>query len=165
MTFDNFEISSVKACKLFYFYKLKPFSIGFAAYGPMRLQPINVRLTRNKYKEAKSKSVFLKAAKYLAIPLHFIMERRTLMGIKERAEAGENIQLPQAKDILWFSGLVLSGILIFFLVFISRGIIQSTILPSIFSTCWLFSALQFKPIPLYSIGLLLAVFAATMFVS
>ena len=36
--------------------KIKPLSIGFAAYGPMRLQPINVRLSPNKYKDAKSKS-------------------------------------------------------------------------------------------------------------
>ncbi len=92
---------------------------------------------------------------WLTVPLHFIMERRTLIGIKARAEAGENVQLSQSNDIFWFSGIVLSGFLICILVFIGRGITKSIIIPYVFSSCWLFTLFLFNPTPLYSIGLLL----------
>jgi len=59
--------------------------------------------------EAESSNPWLKVADYIAVPLHFIMERRTLMGIKARVEAGENVQLSQREDIFWFSAIVLSG--------------------------------------------------------
>lgn len=128
-------------------------------WGTFLLKAVNNRQTRLiiRTQEAKSSNRYEKVANYIAIPLHFIMERRTLMGIKARVEAGENIQLSQCKDILWFSGIVLSGFLIYFLVYIGRGIIQSFIIPCVFSLSWLFSLLLFKPTPLYSIGLLLII--------
>lgn len=105
--------------------------------------------------EAESSNPWIKAANYMERPFPFIMERRTLMGIKARVEAGENVQLSQRADIVWFSGIVLSGLLICFFIFAGRGIIQSIIIPVIFSSFWLCSLLLFNPIPLYSIGLLL----------
>jgi hypothetical protein len=86
------------------------------------------------------------------------------MGIKARAEIGENIQLSESKDILWFSGIVLSGLLICLIVFIGRGINQSLIIPSVFSSCWLFTLFLFNPIPLYSTGLLLSMCGCFIYV-
>lgn len=128
-------------------------------WGTFLLTEVNSQQTRLiiRTQVKESSSLWLKAADYIVIPLHFIMERRTLMGIKARAEAGENVQLSHSKDIFWFSGIVLSGFLICFLVFIERGIIKSIIIPFIFSSCWLLSLLLFSPIPLYSIGLLLVI--------
>ena len=128
-------------------------------WGTFLLKKVNARQTRLiiRTQIAKTTSLKLKAINYLVIPLHFIMERRTLMGIKARAEAGENIQLSQSKDILWFFGIVLSGLLIWVLVFIGRGTIQSIIIPTVLGLFWLLSFLLFNPIPLYSIGLLLVV--------
>ncbi len=126
-------------------------------WGTFLLKTVNSRQTRLiiRTQEAESSNLLLKAAKYIEVPLHYIMERRTLIGIKARVEAGENVELSESKDIFWFLGIVLSGFLICFLVFIGRGITQSFIIPSIFSTCWLFTLLLFTPIPWYSIGLLL----------
>ncbi len=128
-------------------------------WGTFLLEEVNNQQTRLviRTQEAEGSTPWLRVAQYIAIPLHFIMERRTLMGIKARAEAGENIQLSQSKDVAWFSGIVLSGLLIYFLVFIGRGIVQSIILPTVFSLWWLCALLLFNPIPLYSIGLLLVV--------
>lgn len=124
-------------------------------WGTFLLKEVNTRQTRLiiRTQEVEASNQWLKVANYIAVPLHFIMERRTLMGIKARVEAGENIHLSQSKDIFWFSGIVLSGILICILVFTGRGIIQSIIMPSIFSSCWLLTLLLFNPIPLYSVFL------------
>jgi hypothetical protein len=107
-----------------------------------------IRTQENKASNARSKMM-----SYIMVPLHYIMERRTLIGIKERVESRGNIQLSQTKDILWFLGIAVSGSFICFLVFIERGIIQTLILPSVLSSIWLFSLLIFKPTPLYSVGL------------
>ncbi|EPJ49505.1 MAG: hypothetical protein OFPI_24850 [Osedax symbiont Rs2] len=99
---------------------------------------------------------WLQTAHYIGVPLHYIMERRTLLGIKARVEAGENILLSTMADKLWFTGIVFSAVFIWLLVFIGRGI-QSIVIPTILSLLWLFSLLLFTPLPLYSLGLLSAV--------
>ena len=128
-------------------------------WGTFLLQEVNHRQTRLiiRTQEAKSSNLWTKATNYIEFPLHFIMERRTLMGIKTRVEAGENVQLSQSEDILWFVAIVLSGLLICMFVFIGRGIIQSIIMPFTFSSFWLCSLLLFNPIPFYIIALLLVI--------
>lgn len=127
--------------------------------GTFLLKEINKQQTRLiiRTQEVAGKKLWLKVTNYIAVPLHFIMERRTLMGIKARVEAGENVQLPRSKDIAWFAGILLSGLLILLLIFIGSGITQRFIMPCVFSWCWLVSLLLLKPIPLYSIGLLLVI--------
>lgn len=128
-------------------------------WGTFLLEEVSPEQTRLviRSQEVKSSNQGVKIASYIEIPLHYIMERRMLMGIKARVEAGENVHLSQNEDIFWFSGIVLSGFLICFLIFIGCGIIQSLIIPLVFSSGWLFSLLIFKPIPLYSIALLLVI--------
>ena len=152
----NFQVLYVKPEETFVLEK----------WGTFLLQEVNSQQTRLiiRTQEAETSNPMLEVANYIMVPLHFIMERRTLMGIKERAEAGENVQLSQSKDILWFSAIVLSGLLICFFVFIGHGIVQSIIIPSVFSTFWVFSLLLFNPIPLYSTGLLLVVCVAILWV-
>lgn len=127
-------------------------------WGTFLLKKINNQQTRLiiRTQEAKSSSPGLQAANYIELPLHYIMERRTLIGIKQRAEAGENVQLAETGDILWFSAIVLSAVIIFFFIFLGRrGIVQRLIMPTILSSLWLFVLLLFPPMPLYSVGLLL----------
>lgn len=128
-------------------------------WGTFLLKEVNSHQTRLiiRSQETKDSSIWRQAANYIQVPLHYIMERRTLIGIKERAEVGENAQLSQRDDILWFSAIVLSGFIIFLLVFVGRGIIQSLVLPAILSSCWLVVLLLFNPTPLYSMSLLLIV--------
>lgn len=128
-------------------------------WGTFLLEKVSNQQTRLiiRTQEIEGATIWLKAKYYIIVPLHFIMERRTLMGIKARAEAGENVQLSERKDIFWFAGIVLSDFFIWTLIFIGRGIMSSIIIPFIFSVCWLLSLLIFTPAPLYSIGLLFAV--------
>lgn len=132
-----------------------------ANWGTFLLEPINNKQTRLviRTQVPKNSNLGPTVANYTIIPLHFIMERGTLIGIKARAEAGEEVPLSQTKDIIWFSAIVLSGFLICILVFIGRGIIRSFILPCVLSSCWLCILLLLNPIPLYSMGLVLTVCA------
>src|SRR3989338_6212480 len=64
-------------------------------WGTFLLESVNNHQTRLviRTQEIKSTNSWIRIAQYIVIPLHYIMERRTLMGIKERAEVGENIHL------------------------------------------------------------------------
>jgi len=86
----------------------------------------------------------------LGTPLHFIMERRTLMGIKARVETGPGPRFSATKDMIWFAGILLSLIALFALVFISSNL-SSIILPFVLSSFWLMSVFIADPIPIYSI--------------
>jgi len=128
-------------------------------WGTFLLKEVNSQQTRliTRTQVAKSSNPWLQAANYIQVPLHYIMERRTLMGIKQRAEAGENTKLSNIGDIFWFTAIVLSALIILLLIFIGRGTMQRLIMPTILSSCWLFVLLLFNPLPLYSMGLLLTV--------
>ncbi|MBA2648584.1 MAG: hypothetical protein H0U75_03110 [Legionella sp.] len=135
-------------------------------WGTFLLRKVNDKQTRLiiRTQEPESSSSWSKAANYIAIPLHYIMERRTLMGIKARVEAGEGVELSLNKDMLWFLNIVMSGFLICYLIYIGRGMFQSVILPFIFSSYFLFSILIFNPVPLYSLVLLVGICLAIFWV-
>ena len=122
-------------------------------WGTFLLESMNNHQTRLiiRTQEHESSNYWLRAGQYVGVPLHFIMERRTLMGIKARVE---NVQLSPSTDIAWFAGIVLSALLIYVLIFIGRGLIQSIIIPAIFSVSWLCTLLLLNPTPVHSIGLL-----------
>ena len=138
-------------------------------WGTFLLEEMNGQQTRlivRTQEIANKKNEWLKVSSYIEVPLHFIMERRLLMGVKARAEAGENIKLSQTQDILWFAGIVSSGLLIISFIFIARGVMQSVAISSILSFFWVCSIWLVEPIPLYSIGMLfvacIAIFSVTM---
>ncbi len=58
-------------------------------WGTFLLEPINSQKTRLlvRTQVTRSKNFQGKFANYVSIPFHFIMERRTLIGIKARADA------------------------------------------------------------------------------
>ena len=124
-------------------------------WGTFSLKEISDQETRLviRTRENKASSIYSKVFSYIMVALHYIMERWTLIGIKSRVEHGNGIRFSQVNDVLWFLGLVLSEISIYFHAVIGHGIIQAYILPLILSLIWLFSVFLFKPIPLYSIVL------------
>lgn len=124
-------------------------------WGTFSLKEIGNQKTRLviRTRENKASSIYSKVFSYIMVALHYIMERRTLIGIKARVESGDGIQFSQTNDILWFLGIVLSEMLICSLTFIGHNIIQAFIFPLILSLIWLFSVFLFKPVPLYSVGL------------
>ena len=83
--------------------------------------------------------------------LHYIMERRMLMGIKARVEG---TRLSAASDNLWLLGVLLSGIGIPLVIFSGQGV-QNVFLSAIYGIAWLWVFLIFEPKPTYSLTLLL----------
>ena len=128
-----------------------------ANWGTFLLTKISPQKTRLiiRTQEPKSTTLWAKTKSYITAPLHFLMERRMLMGIKAAAEANKNIQVSQTKDVIWLSSIILSSLIICFLIFLRHGIIRSIIIPLIASTLWLITLLLFNPTPLYGISLLL----------
>lgn len=126
-------------------------------WGTFLLKAVSPNQTRLiiRTQETKSLSFWTKTRSYIIAPLHYIMERRTLMGIKAHAEVRQEGTLSENKDVLWFIGIVSSELLICFLVFIGRGVIQSTVVPAILNTLWLLTLFLFNPSPLNSLGLLM----------
>ena len=90
----------------------------------------------------------------LEMPLHYLMERRMLMGIKARAEAGPGKPFSSTKDIMWFLGICLSFLSIIVLLTLNNGIkVESfTIL---YAILWLLTLFILDPIPMYSMILLI----------
>ncbi len=131
-------------------------------WGAFVLKKLNTKQTRlivrNHGRELPS--LKSKICDFFKKPLHYIMERRMLMGIKARAEAGSGAQPSSTSDILWFFGVFLSGIGIFLMVFMGRGI-QCVLLPVIYGIIWLWPLLIFDPQPIYGM-ILLFVVAVTM---
>ncbi|MCF8034163.1 MAG: hypothetical protein K9K66_19030 [Desulfarculaceae bacterium] len=101
---------------------------------------------------------------FFEMPLHYIMERRMLMGIKARAEAGAGKPFSSTTDILWFLGICLSpiGILVMLLVG-SRLTVR--LFAALYSLVWLWVFLILDPIPIYGwlLCLIIAIHLAWLF--
>ena len=101
-----------------------------------------------------------KISDFFMMPPHYIMERKMMMGIKERAEAGASFKPSSTADILWFLGLVLSAAGIILMIFIGRGPII-ILLAGLYAVMWLWPLLILDPKPAPSLTLL-ALVGATM---
>jgi hypothetical protein len=99
--------------------------------------------------EKKSDNLSAKIAYHLAIPFHFLMERRMLLGLKMRAEEASNLGYSRFKDMLWFACVALSWFLIVSLVFVLQGRYNRVIVPSIIGAIWLTSVFLLPPMPVY----------------
>lgn len=86
---------------------------------------------------------------YIAYALHYIMERATIIGLKQRIEAGAGKQFSPILDLLWFSFTVISGLLIGALIFMLRGI-KAIFLPLILSSLWVVLIFILPASPIYS---------------
>ena len=90
---------------------------------------------------------------FFMMPLHYLMERRMLIGIKSRSEVGPGEPLSSTNDILWFLGIFLSFCGIVVLLFTSKAI-QSKSVVVFYSVIWLLILFIADPIPIYSITLI-----------
>jgi hypothetical protein len=91
---------------------------------------------------------------FFMMPLHYLMERRMMTGIKSRTEAGPGEPFSATNDILWFTGIILSFCGIVVLLFTSRTI-QSQSAVVLFSVVWSLTLFLADPIPIYGLALLL----------
>lgn len=102
-------------------------------------------------------NLLFKVGSHILLPLHYIMERRMLIGIKIAVEKPKNIIYTKNNDLIWFLGAVISWVFICIIIFIERGFVKSLCIPIFFSVCWLLVVLLFNPILIYSAVLLLSI--------
>ena len=116
-------------------------------WGTFLLQEINHKQTRLliRTQEHKKLNLLQKVVSRIILPLHFIMERKTLTGLKQRAEVGEGIKLIQYQDIIWFCCVLLSFVISCSLVFVGHDITHYLLIPSLLATAWVFNLLLCKP--------------------
>jgi hypothetical protein len=93
---------------------------------------------------------------FCMMPMHYLMERRMLMGIKARAEAGAGLPFSSTADILWFAGICFSPIGIIGLLMNNQGV-RVRLLATLYSILWLGVLFILDPIPSFSMILLLVV--------
>ncbi len=99
-------------------------------------------------------------ADFLFASLHYIMERRMLMGIKAQVEG---TRLSTASDNLWLLAALFSGMGVFVMLLSGHGSLI-VFLSIVYGIAWLWTLLVLEPQPKYGLGLLL-VEAMTMVVS
>lgn len=88
----------------------------------------------------------------IMMPLHYLMERRMMLGIKARAEAGPGVVLSPLPDYLWFCGVLIAGLDILLLVFAGRGL-SGCLIPAVLSLGWFWNLLVLAPTPFNALGL------------
>jgi hypothetical protein len=99
-----------------------------------------------------------KVDRFVGEPLHYIMERRMLMGFKAQAETG--MRLPSTADNAWLLGIILSGIGIALLALMGGGV-QAMVLSVIYGIIWLWTLLIYNPRSMFSL-ILFVVIAVTI---
>ena len=122
-------------------------------WGTFVLKEINSKQTRLivRTHEPRLPDLISKIADFFFMPLHYIMERRMLMGMKARVEGR---RLSETSDNLWLLGVFLSGIGIAVSVLFGQGVLNVS-LSIIYGILWLLTFLIFEPKPKYSLSLLL----------
>ena len=122
-------------------------------WGAFVLKEINSEQTRLivRTHEGQLPDLKSKVEDFIFMPLHYIMERRMLMGIKSKVEGA---RLSAASDNVWLLGVLLSGIGIALTIFLGQGI-QNVFLSVIYGVALLWTFLIFEPQPKYSMTLLL----------
>lgn len=93
-----------------------------------------------------------KVDEFVSEALHYIMERRMLLGFKAQSEDGK--PLSPMVDNLWLLGVVLSAAGVFLMIFISAGFLGG-LLAVVFGMVWLWVLLIWDPRPVYSLGFLM----------
>lgn len=86
-------------------------------------------------------------------PLHYIMERRMMLGIKAKSE---NDSIWEGIDLIWLFSIVSSAIGIFLMIFKFRNV-MSIFVSIILSNIWLYCLLVFNPLWYSSLILLFSV--------
>jgi len=95
-----------------------------------------------------------KVEQFVSEPLHYLMERRMLMGFKVQAETG--MPLSSTADNVWLLGIFLSGIGIALLALMGGGVL-AVALSVIYGIIWLWTLLIFDPRSPFSLILFLVI--------
>lgn len=129
-------------------------------WGAFVLHPIDGQRTRLIIRTSGSTKGLWKILDHLILqPVHFIMERRLLLGIKEQAEAGGGVQIPSAADLAWFLLMVAAGMGILAIALSNRWP-RSLIVSALAGILLVLTLFVLPPAPLFSGTLLLLILLA-----
>jgi uncharacterized protein YndB with AHSA1/START domain len=103
--------------------------------------------------------IWHRAGYFLFMPMHYIMERKMMMGIRDTAEAGGKEQESSTGDMIWVASLFLSLVGIVVMVFVGRGAKRIWV-PCVLGMLWLLVLLWFSPEAVYGAGLVVVVTGA-----
>jgi hypothetical protein len=105
----------------------------------------------------KSNNIVEKLGNSIFDMLHYIMEKRMMLGVKDEAESyGENFN-NSSSDSLWLLGIVISGFAGLVIILINKGY-QKLLFSAFFYLVWQISLLILDPKPFYGfIPVMLAV--------
>lgn len=125
-------------------------------WGDFATKKINDKSTRLiiRTHETKAKNIFEKLNNSVFDAMHYIMEKRMMLGIKDLAES--NNVYTQTNDSVWLLGIFLSGLAGIVMVFVSKGYLKYTY-PTILYFFWQLVVFVMNPLAIYAIILMLAV--------
>ena len=131
-------------------------------WGAFVLAPIDEERTRFIIRTPSNWRGLARVPDYLILqPIHFIMERRMMLGIKEQAEAGGGIKVPSTGDLLWFLSIVVSGLGILGILF-SRKWPWTLIVASAGIILLEIVLFRVPPLPIYGALLLMGILVALL---
>lgn len=125
---------------------------GWGAFVLRKAEPGKTRLIVRTHGWA-TPTLAAKLGYFFTMPLHYLMERRMMLGIKARAEAGPGVPLSPLPDYLWLAGVLLSLLGIIALTFLAHGIWQA-MAPLVYGVLWLWVCLAADPTPGFALALL-----------
>lgn len=97
---------------------------------------------------------------FVMMPLHYIMERKMMLGIKERAEAGGAGRASGLLDLAWVALMLVGALGVAAVVLVGQGV-RAALVATALGAAWLVCLLIAPPRPLYGL-LLLAAMAASL---
>ncbi len=147
----NFPVVAVEAGKSFVLE-------GWGAFVLEEISPTQTRLIVRTHGQ-DTRTLLRKIDDFFGVALHYIMERRMLLGFKVQAEAGPGVRLSATPDYLWILGIFLSALGTALMVLLAGSALQ-IILSIIFGILWLYAFLIVNPRSMFSTFLFLLIAAA-----
>jgi len=131
-------------------------------WGAFVLYPIDEKRTRLIIRTPSDWRGWARVPDYLFMqPIHFIMERRMMLGIKQQAEAGGGIKVPSTGDLLWFLSIVVAGLGILGILFSKKW--PWTLIVALIGVSLLVLVLfRVPPSPIYGAFLVIAILVALL---
>ncbi len=115
---------------------------GWGAFVQKEISPTQTRLiVRTHWKETPS--LLSKIDKFIGPALHYVMERRMLIGFKAQTEMGPGVRISSTPDYLWILGIILSGLTIAFMVLFGEDLL-CMLLSLIYGIFWLCAFFNFQ---------------------
>jgi hypothetical protein len=127
-------------------------------WGSFMVKKIDSNYTRLivRTNESKAQNIYMKLKNSVFDAMHYVMERRMMLGIKDIAEGNNNYN--PLNDIIWLLCIFISGLSGIIMVFIIQGV-SKYLYASVFFIVWQYVFLVPDPLAVYGLLLIMVVCA------